>query len=284
LSVSVTPDVVARSITLDGLTSLVRRAVETEEKYKPNPCSFYLLNLAIDVSNPFHVVYLSLTILQTTIGIPILIVLLRIFTALFTLTPLGNPPESLQSGHYGSPPKATWWFKQSIIYFLGLMGMKICVLIIFVLAPWISRVGDWALRWTEGDEVLQVIFVMLVFPVIMNATQYYIIDSFIQNQTKGTHEQIPSEDPDEAYDAARDAIPYVESAGSDADDENDPEVTSKTKSKKERASSSTSHGQKRLQIARKDYDPLLDGESSSTTVVGSSSTTKGSGFDEEERK
>lgn len=229
----------------------------------------------------FHI----LTCLQTTVGIPILIILLRLLTALFSITPLGNPPESIVSGHYGSPPKATWWFKQSLIYFIGLMGMKICVLIIFLLAPWISRVGDWALRWTEGDEVLQVIFVMLVFPVIMNATQYYIIDSFIQNQNVGHHEQIPSEDPDEAFGAARDAIPYTESidGASDADDENDPELRAKIKARKERPQSSGSRKQK-LQISQKDYDPLVDGETSPTTVVGSASTNKGISEDEDSAK
>ncbi len=59
--------------------------------------------------------------------------------------------------------------------------MKTCVLFIFNILPWISRVGDWALRWTEGNEALQVVFVMLLFPLIMNAIQYYIIDSFIKN-------------------------------------------------------------------------------------------------------
>jgi len=98
------------------------------------------------------------------------------------LTPLGNPPESIQSGNYGTPPNAWWWFKQSIIYFCGLMGMKICVLILFMLLPWLPRVGDWALGWTEGNEELQIIFVMMLFPVIMNALQYYIIDSFIKKK------------------------------------------------------------------------------------------------------
>lgn len=41
------------------------------EKYQPNPCSFYLLNLGID----------------TTLGIPILIVILRLLTAGASLTP-----------------------------------------------------------------------------------------------------------------------------------------------------------------------------------------------------
>ncbi|KAI4216831.1 MAG: hypothetical protein LQ351_000780 [Letrouitia transgressa] len=77
-------------------------------EYRANPCSFYLLNLAID----------------TTIGIPILILLLRILTYGFARSPLGNPPESVESGNYGQPPRATWWAKQSIIYFIGLLGMK----------------------------------------------------------------------------------------------------------------------------------------------------------------
>jgi len=60
--------------------------------------------------------------------------------------------------------------------------MKLVVLLIFIVFPWISAVGDWALRWTEGDEKLQVGFVMLFFPLVMNATQYYIIDGFIKGR------------------------------------------------------------------------------------------------------
>ncbi|KAL8841927.1 MAG: hypothetical protein Q9170_000707 [Blastenia crenularia] len=142
------------------------------DEYKANPCSFYLLNLAID----------------TTIGIPILIVLLRLLTYGFSLTPLGDPPESIQSGNYGRPAQASWWLKQSFIYFLGLLGMKACVFAIFQLCPWIVVVGDWALKWTKGNKTVQVFFVMLFFPVIMNALQYYIIDGFIKNQKPADEE------------------------------------------------------------------------------------------------
>ena len=61
-------------------------------------------------------------------------------TKLLTYTPIGKPAESIQSGNYGEPPNAWWWFKQSIIYFCGLMGMKLCVLIIFMVFPWISQI------------------------------------------------------------------------------------------------------------------------------------------------
>ena len=45
--------------------------------------------------------------------------------------------------------------------------------------------------------MVQVFFVMLFFPVVMNALQYYIIDGFIKDQKPPDHEPIPSEDEDE---------------------------------------------------------------------------------------
>lgn len=154
------------------LAKAAASATGSNDDFQPNPCSFYLLNLGID----------------TTIGIPILIVLLRLLHAGASLTPLAKPPESIESGNYGQPPKATWWLKQSLIYFIGLLLMKACVFLIFNLAPWIIVVGDWALRWTEGNEALQIAFVMLIFPLIMNALQYYIIDTFIKNNKPAAEE------------------------------------------------------------------------------------------------
>ncbi|KAI9703986.1 MAG: hypothetical protein M1820_005768 [Bogoriella megaspora] len=142
-------------------------ATEASDGKQPNPCSFYLLNLLID----------------TTVGIPILVLLLRVLHHLFSLTPLARPEGSLKSGYYGEPPRWTWWLKQSLIYFLGLLGMKFCVFILFQMLPWLVWVGNWLLAWTEGNTTLQIVFVMLIFPLIMNAIQYYIIDTFIKNHS-----------------------------------------------------------------------------------------------------
>ncbi|KAL9014390.1 MAG: hypothetical protein Q9173_000967 [Seirophora scorigena] len=219
-------------------------------EYRANPCSFYLLNLAID----------------TTIGIPILIVLLRLLTHGFSLTPLGSPPESIQSGHYGSPPKATWWLKQSFIYFLGLLGMKACVFFIFELCPWIVQVGDWALKWTEGNETVQVFFVMLFFPVVMNALQYYIIDGFIKNQKPA--------DPDVEADYSHDGVDddqRTQRPRARGDDETG-RVDEEARSPGENAVASDledkpllANGVTKLKISSKrleEYDPTTDGESS----------------------
>jgi len=160
------------------------------------------------------------------------------------------------------------------------MGMKICVLIIFLVLPWISRVGDWALKWTEGDEALQVIFVMLVFPVIMNATQYYIIDSFIKNQKPADHERIPDEDVDSTgghgpYEDPRSGSSDEINSGDEEDDEvfAKEEELQKSKGKAKHSVRSGKSSRTPLKTGNKDYDPLFDGESS-PTVVGSASTSE----------
>lgn len=167
-----------------AIRSLMAIAARAEKGKMPtgaqNPCSFYLLNLAID----------------TTLGIPILITLLKLVTFAAKQTPLARPPESIESGKYGQPPRTTWWLKQCLIYFIGLLGMKFCVFMIFQLCPWLGAVGDWALAWTNGSQQLQIVFVMFLFPLIMNAMQYYIIDTFIKEQKpKEAYEQV-SQDED----------------------------------------------------------------------------------------
>lgn len=219
------------------------------ENYQPNPCSFYLLNLAID----------------TTLGIPILIGLLHLLHRGALHTALGDPPESLQSGYYGPTPRWTWWFKQSLIYFLGLLGMKFCVLIIFSVFPFIVRAGDWALRWTEGDERVQVFFVMLFFPLIMNAIQYWIIDGFIKRSNDS--KEISQEEPNEGEDAEGEEQSLMSDADEEADGKHD------SSAKRNGDHSENPNIRKR---SPGPYDPTTtdratraDGEDTPNTIIGS---------------
>ncbi|QUC17763.1 uncharacterized protein UV8b_02004 [Ustilaginoidea virens] len=238
-----------------------------EDPYVPNPCSLYLLNLGID----------------TTLGIPILIILLKIITGLVALTPLGKPVESIQSGHYGDPPNAWWWLKQSLLYFCGLFGMKLCVLIVFLLMPWISQIGDWALSWTEGNEELQIAFVMMIFPLIMNALQYYIIDSFIkQKQAGGGHERLASDDADQAplrgpyrsraprASRARSVDGHADDSDSDSDSDADFDFDSHARPLRSKRSRSS---------VDDEYDPAYHGDAHAHPVVGSGSGSSRSRVD-----
>lgn len=134
--------------------------------------------------------------------------------------------------------------------------MKLCVLAIFAFLPWIAWVGDWALRWTEGNTAVQIAFVMFIFPLIMNALQYWIIDNFIKDPGHG----------DSQYEVA---------AGEDSDDETDEEWLERQRSRREAGidgdgESDVGDGAKlkeanptALPIRKNDYDPVTDGAGSS---------------------
>jgi hypothetical protein len=173
---------------------------------------------------------------------------------------MAKPPESIQSGNYGRPPRTTWWLKQSLIYFIGLLGMKFCVFCIFQICPWIIRVGDWALRWTEGNEMVQVFFVMLFFPVVMNALQYYIIDSFIKDQKPLDHEPIPDEDREEE-DIDDDGRTRRRSLGSDGGSECATTETIKDGTEAKVPGNDVKADPKETN----DYDPAVDGEGSGSS-------------------
>ncbi|KAI4200191.1 MAG: hypothetical protein LQ346_002425 [Caloplaca aetnensis] len=143
--------------------------------------------------------------------------------------------------------------------------MKTCVFFIFQLCPWIVRVGDWALKWTKGNKTVQVFFVMLFFPVIMNALQYYIIDGFIKNQKAADSEVEHNEDRrDEGH---RTRSPRVAGAQEHNRHDEDGEalpaeaaVASDVEDKPLLA-----NGVTKLKINSKrleEYDPTTDGESS----------------------
>ena len=218
LSSSVSADAAVSAIASAAVAAVSAQQTATEnDPYIPNPCSWYLLNLAVD----------------TTIGIPILIGFLKLLHAGFRLTPLARPPESIDSGNYGRPPRYRWWMKQCLIYFLGLMGMKVCVYILFQLLPWLVRVGDWALRWTEGNEALQIAFSMMIFPLMMNMLQYYIVDSIIKKKNvdeeseEGDHDDGEGEEGNENHEHR--GLLSSHQDGEEHDDIDDEEDKKKTK-------------------------------------------------------
>jgi hypothetical protein len=131
--------------------------------------------------------------------------------------------------------------------------------------PWISRIGDWALGWTDGNERLQIVFVMMLFPLIMNGMQYYIIDSFIKkNETE--HERLISENGDD------DATPFDDTLV----EEEDEVVTSDSGSDDMRLSKAKTYKgmtRKGSKVANEEYNPEEDGH----TITRSSSSQQSKG-------
>ncbi|KAJ7734029.1 vacuolar membrane protein-domain-containing protein [Mycena maculata] len=128
-----------------------------------NACVFYFLNILID----------------TTLGVGLIYVVLRVLTFLISER---LQLKGFESGVYGTPPSFKFWLRQVTIYLLALTTMKFMVVGLLALLPVLFTLSAWLLSWTsigEGDA-LQVIFTMGIFPIIMNIVQFWLIDSIVK--------------------------------------------------------------------------------------------------------
>lgn len=116
-----------------------------------NPCSLYALNIITD----------------TTLGVLILYWLLQLSTRL--MRQYAQP--LYETGYYGSPFSLSLWGEQAAVYVACLTAMKVVVLILFWLFPFLEDVMSWALSWITNEEA-QVFVVMLVIPLFMNLFQF----------------------------------------------------------------------------------------------------------------
>lgn len=129
-------------------------------RQKTSPCTWYFLNVLLD----------------TTIGVGLIWILLRTLASICELFDL----VGTKSGVYGSPPRWTWWLKQSLVYTIGLTLMKLAVFVILTTIPQLSIVGDFLLKWSEHHEKSRIFFVMFFFvclPVVPSETRFADRDS-----------------------------------------------------------------------------------------------------------
>ncbi len=91
----------------------------------------------------------------------------------------------MKSGDYGHPPNVNWWKRQTIAFICCLFVMKFMVVTIFRLFPVLFDIGEWLLGWTLYNAKLQVVFVMLIFPLVMNILQFWLVDQVIKKKLEG---------------------------------------------------------------------------------------------------
>ncbi|KAG0308740.1 hypothetical protein BGZ98_007016 [Dissophora globulifera] len=138
--------------TLFGLSS---------ERKDSNPCIWYFLNIFLD----------------TTFGVGVLYLFLMAAEKYFIRMRM----DGLRTGDYGNPPQFDRWWKQTFVFSLGLVVMKIVVVIVLTW-PFLLTFGEWFLGWTLQNEKLQILFVMLILPLSMNICQYWAIDYILKQK------------------------------------------------------------------------------------------------------
>lgn len=160
-----------------------------------NPCTLYFLNVLVD----------------TTVGVALIYAFLHAATWLLD-TKLRL--KGFRSGDYGGvPPSKLYWARQAAVYVSSLLLMKLAVVALFAVWPGLFQFGDWLLSWTSGSAALQVVFVMGLFPIVMNVLQFWLIDSIVKLKEKSPALPISAISTTEEHDH------LVDSRHSESDDE-----------------------------------------------------------------
>lgn len=189
------------------LSWLGSRASEGEN----NPCSLYFLNIAIDTTIGVLFIYYCMRFLThyftDVLGWP------GFVSGQYSSTPsvigrrrragprrmsnsvpadddastnaLPDMTRNESSRSIGSAksakPRMSFFFRQLAIYLLSLLLMKIMVLIMFAILPFLFDIGRWVLDLFGDHKKAQVFFVMALFPLAMNTLQFWLIDSVLRH-------------------------------------------------------------------------------------------------------
>ncbi|KAL4403071.1 hypothetical protein ACI68E_000853 [Malassezia pachydermatis] len=145
-----------------------------------NPCSLYFLNIALD----------------TTLGIVIIFHVLKQLTYLFTnvwhLPGFVSGDYFDAQDHGQTPSVASRWLRQTGLYVISLIIMKLCVLLLLSILPFLTSFGNWLLGLFGTHRATQVVFVMALFPMAMNMLQFWLIDSILQYKPSNDYQGIPT--------------------------------------------------------------------------------------------
>lgn len=103
--------------------------------------------------------------------------------------------EFLDFGFYGNPPSLLLWTPQLIVWLTIVILSKIIILLVLkhFISPLNTLVGFLFLIFT-GQPDLELVFVMIVVPLILNTLIFWIVDTFLKRQD---HSSVAQPDPDE---------------------------------------------------------------------------------------
>lgn len=162
-------------------------------------CKFWVLSDHDDVQCDWYFMNL---LMDTTVGIPMIWVLLRLINRLMCYLNVSNIesgnyyPSSPASGpYYGCAsaekrPLFTAFIKQLLVFITSLCFMKLCIYIIldyFSSAAYVF--ANLILSWSDPWPNFQVFLVMFVAPVTLNCFQYLCIDNIIKLPSKNLEHQ-----------------------------------------------------------------------------------------------
>jgi hypothetical protein len=91
--------------------------------------------------------------------------------------------NSCRSGDYGHPPQWRVWFSQLVVWLLIVSTSKLMLIgtVIHTL-PWIAALVDFVFSPLRQYPDFELVLVMVVFPVAMNALLFWVTDNVIKRR------------------------------------------------------------------------------------------------------
>ncbi|KAI9279773.1 vacuolar membrane protein-domain-containing protein [Sporodiniella umbellata] len=154
---------------------------------------FINIGISYATESSLCVVYFLNVAMDTTLGVLILWCWMKVILALLKKARI--PVETCCTLPIDKRTMLLW-LQQLIVFLLAIVLSKICFYEILVLnEDWLCWLGELAISWTNSSPKLQLLFVMLIFPVVMNAIQFWLTDTIIQqrSQTIDFEQKAPTE-------------------------------------------------------------------------------------------
>lgn len=125
--------------------------------------------------------YFTSVFFDTTLGVALFIISYRIIEDIC----LAAGFKGIRSGDYGGqPPKISFWGRQFAIYMAAQIFMKATIFLLFIAFPRIGAIAALLINWTKFSFQFEVFFVMFFSPLVLDAIQYYLIDSVIKENVE----------------------------------------------------------------------------------------------------
>jgi STIMATE family len=143
----------------------------------------------------------------------------------------------LESGSYGDSDGTNGvfnfvWMVQTIVWNVIVIIGKVTVFYALVKPlkkPW-YQMGDWMLSPLDPYPRLELIFVMIIVPSVLNVAQFWIQDQFLKRDFEENPEETPGPVTGDAHDADVSRRIANDDGGSDDYDDNAPLIRSRNHS------------------------------------------------------
>lgn len=104
----------------------------------------------------------------------------------------------VSTGDYGDPPNYKTWGFQLAAWLMIQSTMKLLVSVfIWISFEWISTFSTFLFSMFAQHRHLELLTVMIFGPCVLNAIQFWIIDTFLKEKTKNQFVEIEQDDDNE---------------------------------------------------------------------------------------